>query len=95
MSTWVLCSDYEDMSCEMVFGQQPPPLSEDPALQQQPCYANMCKGPLLAVHYSTAQHSTLTVKYSIAPYSSPARWCARGLLPVSTMIEATVDARLR
>eukprot|EP00271_Cylindrocystis_brebissonii_P014304 TRINITY_DN35621_c0_g1_i1.p1 TRINITY_DN35621_c0_g1~~TRINITY_DN35621_c0_g1_i1.p1 ORF type:complete len:300 (+),score=48.25 TRINITY_DN35621_c0_g1_i1:226-1125(+) len=30
--------NFEDMSCEMIFGQQPPPLEEDPALQQ-PCYA--------------------------------------------------------
>lgn len=34
--------NYENMSCEMVFGQQPPPLGEDPALQQQPCYTEIC-----------------------------------------------------
>ncbi|GBG71424.1 hypothetical protein CBR_g8844 [Chara braunii] len=33
--------DYSDMSCEMIFGQAPPPIDEDPALQQ-PCYA-LCK----------------------------------------------------
>ncbi|CAI5530716.1 unnamed protein product [Closterium sp. Naga37s-1] len=34
-------SYFEDMSCEMVFGQMPPPLSEDPALSQ-PCFAQLC-----------------------------------------------------
>eukprot|EP00897_Mesotaenium_endlicherianum_P000883 jgi/Mesen1/10796/ME000092S10287 len=33
--------NFEDMSCEMVFGQMPPPLEQDPALQQ-PCYAAIC-----------------------------------------------------
>ncbi|CAI5502687.1 unnamed protein product [Closterium sp. Naga37s-1] len=33
--------NFEDMSCEMVFGQMPPPLSEDPALSQ-PCFAALC-----------------------------------------------------
>jgi hypothetical protein len=30
--------NFEDLSCEMIFGQAPPPLEEDPALQQ-PCFA--------------------------------------------------------
>ncbi|XP_006659061.2 beta-carotene isomerase D27, chloroplastic [Oryza brachyantha] len=33
--------NFEDMSCEMIYGQVPPPLEEDPA-SQQPCYANLC-----------------------------------------------------
>ena len=35
-------TDFEDMSCEMVYGQMPPPLEDDPALQQ-PCFAALCK----------------------------------------------------
>eukprot|EP01018_Ginkgo_biloba_P019522 Gb_02232 [translate_table: standard] len=34
--------NFEDMSCEMVFGQHPPPMEEDPALKQ-PCYKTLCK----------------------------------------------------
>ncbi|KAL5726760.1 hypothetical protein ACHQM5_000024 [Ranunculus cassubicifolius] len=33
--------NFEDMSCEMVYGQVPPPFEEDP-VSQQPCYANIC-----------------------------------------------------
>jgi hypothetical protein len=33
----VWLADFEDMSCEMIYGQAPPPLEEDPALQQ-PCF---------------------------------------------------------
>ncbi|XP_058104970.1 beta-carotene isomerase D27, chloroplastic isoform X2 [Magnolia sinica] len=33
--------NFEDMSCEMVYGQVPPPFEEDP-VAKQPCYANMC-----------------------------------------------------
>ncbi|KAL4572011.1 hypothetical protein LXL04_018779 [Taraxacum kok-saghyz] len=29
--------NFEDMSCEMIFGQDPPPLQDDPAFKQ-PCY---------------------------------------------------------
>ena len=36
------CVDFEDMSCEMIYGQKPLPLEEDTSLQQ-PCYASMCK----------------------------------------------------
>ena len=41
-------SDFEDMSCEMVYGQAPPPFEEDP-VSKQPCYATICKynGPLV------------------------------------------------
>lgn len=35
-------SDFEDMSCEMVYGQVPPPFEEDP-VSKQPCYADICK----------------------------------------------------
>ena len=42
--TYVYCitfvSDFEDMSCEMIFGQQPP--EDDPALKQ-PCFRTKCK----------------------------------------------------
>ncbi|CAL2280746.1 unnamed protein product [Prunus armeniaca] len=34
-------SDFDDMSCEMIFGQDPPELSNDPALKQ-PCF-KLCK----------------------------------------------------
>lgn len=36
------CADFDDMSCEMVYGQKPLPLEEDTALKQ-PCYASLCK----------------------------------------------------
>ncbi|XP_073004540.1 beta-carotene isomerase D27, chloroplastic [Typha latifolia] len=32
---------FEDMSCEMVYGQVPPPFEEDP-VSKQPCYAEFC-----------------------------------------------------
>lgn len=35
-------ADFEDMSCEMIYGQVPPPFEEDP-VSKQPCYANICK----------------------------------------------------
>lgn len=37
----ILSADFEDMSCEMFYGQAPPPIAEDPAIQQ-PCFASMC-----------------------------------------------------
>ncbi|KAG6554826.1 hypothetical protein Mapa_003409 [Marchantia paleacea] len=33
--------NFEDMSCEMVFGKMPAPLEEDPAFQQ-PCFESIC-----------------------------------------------------
>ncbi|XP_028123029.1 beta-carotene isomerase D27, chloroplastic-like isoform X2 [Camellia sinensis] len=33
--------NYDDMSCDMIYGQDPPPATEDPAFEQ-PCY-NLCK----------------------------------------------------
>jgi len=33
--------NFDDMSCEMVYGQKPLPLEEDTALKQ-PCYASLC-----------------------------------------------------
>ncbi|XP_010267423.1 PREDICTED: beta-carotene isomerase D27, chloroplastic [Nelumbo nucifera] len=33
--------NFEDMSCDMVYGQVPPPFEEDP-VSKQPCYANIC-----------------------------------------------------
>ncbi|KAL3329880.1 hypothetical protein AABB24_033975 [Solanum stoloniferum] len=33
--------NFEDMSCEMIYGQVPPPFEEDP-VSKQPCYANIC-----------------------------------------------------
>ncbi|XP_028756021.1 beta-carotene isomerase D27, chloroplastic isoform X1 [Neltuma alba] len=33
--------NFEDMSCEMVYGQVPPPFEEDP-VSKQPCYAEIC-----------------------------------------------------
>lgn len=37
-----LITDFEDMSCEMVYGQVPPPFEEDP-VSKQPCYTEICK----------------------------------------------------
>ena len=36
-----LTPNFEDLSCEMVFGQAPPPLEAEPAYHQ-PCLANQC-----------------------------------------------------
>lgn len=33
--------NFEDMSCEMIYGQVPPPLEEDPA-SKQACYPSLC-----------------------------------------------------
>lgn len=33
--------NFEDMSCEMVYGQAPPPFEEDP-VSKQPCFADIC-----------------------------------------------------
>ncbi|KAF7096266.1 hypothetical protein CFC21_098238 [Triticum aestivum] len=33
--------NFEDMSCEMIYGQVPPPLEEDP-VSKQPCYPSLC-----------------------------------------------------
>ncbi|XP_068635830.1 beta-carotene isomerase D27, chloroplastic isoform X2 [Aristolochia californica] len=33
--------NFEDMSCEMVYGQVPPPIEEDP-VSKQPCLADLC-----------------------------------------------------
>jgi len=37
-------ADFEDMSCEIIYGKAPLPIEEDPALQQ-PCFASLCKKP--------------------------------------------------
>ncbi|GMP96808.1 hypothetical protein CsSME_00045294 [Camellia sinensis var. sinensis] len=37
--------NFEDMSCEMVYGQVPPPFEEDP-VSKQPCYADISTGSL-------------------------------------------------
>ncbi|PON73522.1 Beta-carotene isomerase [Parasponia andersonii] len=34
--------NFEDMSCEMVYGQVPPPFEEDP-VSKQPCFSIICK----------------------------------------------------
>eukprot|EP00210_Caulerpa_lentillifera_P004793 g4575.t1 len=33
--------NFEDLSCEMIFGQMPPPILEDPAIKQ-PCFTQQC-----------------------------------------------------
>ncbi|XAR55194.1 Beta-carotene isomerase [Bertholletia excelsa] len=33
--------NFEDMSCEMVYGQAPPPFKEDP-VSKQPCFSDIC-----------------------------------------------------
>lgn len=33
--------NFEDMSCEMIYGQVPPPVEEDP-VSKQPCYPSLC-----------------------------------------------------
>uniref|UniRef100_A0A6N2KM60 Beta-carotene isomerase D27-like C-terminal domain-containing protein n=1 Tax=Salix viminalis TaxID=40686 RepID=A0A6N2KM60_SALVM len=35
--------DFDDMSCEMIYGQEPPKITEDPAFKQ-PCY-KLCNDP--------------------------------------------------
>lgn len=52
--------NFEDMSCEMVYGQAPPPLEEDPALQQ-PCFL---AGPTAC---PTARKKALTCSKSPPP----------------------------
>lgn len=37
----ILYADFEDFSCDMVYGQVPPPFNEDP-VSTQPCNADMC-----------------------------------------------------
>lgn len=37
-----LIIDFEDMSCDMVYGQAPPTFEEDP-VSKQACYANICE----------------------------------------------------
>jgi len=37
-----MAADFEDMSCEMVYGQVPPSFEEDP-VAKQPCFADICK----------------------------------------------------
>lgn len=34
--------DFDDMSCEMIYGQAPPAFEDDPATKQ-PCLADICK----------------------------------------------------
>lgn len=41
--------DFDDMSCEMVFGQEPPATAEDPAFKQ-PCY-KLCKISQRPLHF--------------------------------------------
>ncbi|CAG9461679.1 unnamed protein product [Pedinophyceae sp. YPF-701] len=36
--------NFEDLSCEMIFGQAPPPIEEDEAYQQ-PCFVGKCSVP--------------------------------------------------
>lgn len=40
MLQWI--ADFENMSCEMIFGQIPPDEGDDPAVNQ-PCYLTLCK----------------------------------------------------
>lgn len=42
LSSFCSCSDFEDMSCDMVYGQVPPPFEEDP-VSKQPCFTDICK----------------------------------------------------
>ncbi|KAF5194043.1 Beta-carotene isomerase d27 chloroplastic [Thalictrum thalictroides] len=39
---FTMVPNFEDMSCDMIFGQDPPAPSDDPALKQ-PCYKFICK----------------------------------------------------
>ncbi|PIA31598.1 hypothetical protein AQUCO_04900120v1 [Aquilegia coerulea] len=39
---FTMVPNFEDMSCDMIFGQEPPAPSDDPALKQ-PCYKFICK----------------------------------------------------
>lgn len=64
------CSDFEDMSCEMIFGQQPP--EDDPALKQ-PCFRTKCKPALRYLyrfnHISSYSSHTLYLIYMQASQS--------------------------
>jgi len=51
--------NFEDMSCEMIYGKVPLPIEEDPALQQ-PCFASLCP---------TARKKALTCSKSPPPHS--------------------------
>lgn len=41
-SAYCLSSDFEDMSCEMVYGQVPPSFEDDP-VSTQPCFTDICE----------------------------------------------------
>ncbi|TKY47953.1 Beta-carotene isomerase D27 [Spatholobus suberectus] len=43
--------NFEDMSCDMVYGQAPPTFEEDP-VSKQPCYADICKYDPLVLNES-------------------------------------------
>ncbi|NET48963.1 MAG: DUF4033 domain-containing protein [Merismopedia sp. SIO2A8] len=34
--------NFEDLSCDMIFGQTPPPLEDDETVYQQPCFTTEC-----------------------------------------------------
>uniref|UniRef100_A0A0E0LQK1 Beta-carotene isomerase D27-like C-terminal domain-containing protein n=1 Tax=Oryza punctata TaxID=4537 RepID=A0A0E0LQK1_ORYPU len=50
--------NFEDMSCEMIYGQVPPPLEEDPA-SKQPCYPKLCEFHVNTLNASLSQTSDL------------------------------------
>ncbi|MQL68864.1 hypothetical protein Taro_001155 [Colocasia esculenta] len=63
--------NFEDMSCDMVYGQVPPPFEEDP-VSTQPCYANLCK--FKRFHYFLKYYSQGTlslVRFSAGSLANP------------------------
>lgn len=62
MLTISYCSDFEDMSCEMIFGQEPP--EDDPALKQ-PCFATKCKSALKYREYKEFFSEVLILLFNI------------------------------
>lgn len=41
-------ADFEDMSCEMIYGQVPPTFEED-AVSKQACFKDLCKHSIILI----------------------------------------------
>lgn len=59
-------TDFEDMSCEMVYGQAPPPFEEDP-VSKQPCLADICESDdQNLINFNTLMSLIFTVSFPLA-----------------------------